>query len=438
MPGDVTPRESGLTEPPATATSGGSRFGPALLREHNFRNFWFGQTISVFGDQITLLALPIVAVLILDADPAQMGLLTAVGLLPHLLLSLPAGVWLDRIQRRRRLMVVGDVIRAAVIAMVPLAFVLDVLSIELLFVVTFVVGTVAVFFDLAWLTMLSTVARRDQLVDANSLLNTSRSVSAVGGPAIGGVMIHFLTAPIALVADAISYLASALFLRRVRVADSPVEHEPGTVREQLTAGMSFLVRDPIMRPAVFAVATMNLFNYGFQALFILFATRHLHLDPGVLGLALGVGAVGGIVGAVVAGPLGRRIGIGPGYIVGLVLFPAAAIVIPLAEGLPFAAIVGVLIVAEFFGGLGVMILDINGGSLLLARMPARIRGRAGGAFRFINMGIRPIGATMGGILGSLIGVRETLLIVTVAQLLGLLWLIGSPIPGLKEIPEPPE
>lgn len=421
---------------PAPPAAG--RFGPPLLREHNFRNFWFGQTISVFGDQITLLALPIVAVLVLDADPAQMGLLTAIGLLPHLLLSLPAGVWLDRIQRRRRLMVIADVIRAAVIAIVPLAFVLDVLSIELLFVVTFLVGTVAVFFDLAWLTLVAAVVRRDQLIAGNALLNASRSVSAVGGPAIGGVLIQILTAPIALLADAVSYLASALFLSRVRTPDQPVEHDPGTIREQLAAGMSFIVRDPIMRPSVFAVATLNLFNYAFQGLFILFATRHLELDPGVLGLALGAGAVGGVIGAAIAAPLGRRIGIGPALIVGLVLFPAAIIVIPLAEGLPFEAIVAILVGSEFLGGMGVMILDINGGSMLIARTPARIRGRAGGAFRFINMGIRPIGATIGGILGSLIGVRETLLIVTVAQLLGLLWLIGSPIPGLKAIPEPPE
>lgn len=411
---------------------------PALLQQHNFRNFWFGQTISVFGDQITLLALPIVAVLILGADPAQMGLLTAVGLLPHLLFSLPAGVWLDRVRRRRRLMIASDLIRAATLAVVPLAFVLDALSIELLFVLAFIIGTVAVVFDLAWLTMVSAVARREQLIEANSLLNASRSVSAVGGPAIGGVLIEVLTAPIALVADALSYVASAFFLTRVRVEDQPIEHEPGTIREQLATGLSFLVRDPIMRPSVFSVATVNLFNYGFQGLFILFATRHLGLEPGVLGIALGAGAIGAVVGAVVAAPLGRRIGIGPGYIAGLVLFPAAAIAIPLAQGLPFASIVAILVVAEFVGGLGVMILDINGGSLLLARMPARIRGRAGGAFRFVNMGIRPIGAALGGILGSIIGVRETLLIVTVAQLLGLLWLIGSPIPGLREIPEPPE
>ena len=426
-----------MTErPPAPGRFG--RFTPGLLREPNFRNFWLGQTISVFGDQITLLALPIVAVIVLEADPAEMGLLTAVGLLPYLLFSLPGGVWLDRVHRRRRLMIVSDVVRAGVIAIVPAAYLLGALGIELLFVLSFVVGTIAVFFDLAWLTLVAAVARREQLVEANSLLNASRSVSAVGGPAIAGVLIHLLSAPIAIAADAISYLASALFLRRVHAPDPPVEHEPGTIREQLAAGMAFIVRDPIMRPATFSVATMNLFNYCYQALFILFVTRSLGLDPGLLGAALGAGAIGAVVGAAVAAPVGRRIGIGPAYIVGLVVFPGAAILIPLAQGLPFVVILGILFVAEFVGGLGVMILDINGGSLLIARTPSRIRGRAGGAFRFVNMGVRPIGAALGGLLGTLIGVRETLLIVTVAQLLGLVWLIGSPIPKLREIPEPPE
>jgi MFS family permease len=414
------------------------RWAPGILREPSFRNFWIGQTISVFGDQITLLALPIIAVLVLRADPAQMGLLTAVGLLPYLLFSLPGGVWLDRVHRRRRLMILSDVVRAAVIALVPVAYLLNVLSMELLFVLSFVVGTIAVFFDLAWLTLMAAVARREQLVEANALLNASRSVSAVGGPAIAGVLIQVLSAAIAIAVDALSYLASAVFLGRVRAPDPPVEHDPGTIREQLAAGIAFIARDPIMRPATFSVATMNLFNYCYQALFILFATRNLGLDPGLLGAALGAGAIGSVVGAAVAAPVGRRIGIGPAYIVGLVVFPAAAILIPLAQGLPFPVILGILFVAEFIGGLGVMILDINGGSLLIARTPERIRGRAGGAFRFVNMGVRPIGAAVGGLLGSLLGVRETLLIVTVAQLLGLLWLIGSPIPRLREIPEPPE
>lgn len=414
------------------------RLLPELLREHNFRNFWIGQTISVFGDQITYLALPIVAVLVLDADPGQMGLLTAMSLLPALLFSLPAGVWLDRVERRRRLMILADIARAAAIAVVPLAFLVDRLSMNLLFVVAFVVGTISVVFMLGWMTMFASVARREQYVQANALLNGSRSVSAVGGPAIGGVLIQLLSAPIALAADAISFLASAFFLTRIRTPDSTVERDPGTMREQLTSGMSFILRDPIIRPSILAVATMNLFNFAFQALFILFATRNLGVEPGILGIALGAGAIGGVIGAVIAPRVGRRLGIGGAFLLSMVLFPGSAILIPLADGLPYPVILGILFLAEFLGGLGVMILDINAGSMLLARTPGRIRGRAGGAFTFVNVGVRPIGAILGGILGAAIGVRETLLIVTVAQLSGLLWLVGSPVLRLKDLPESPE
>jgi MFS family permease len=417
---------------------GARRLFPQLLGERDFRNFWIGQTISVFGDQITYLALPIVAVLVLKADPAQMGLLTAMSLIPALLFSLPAGVWLDRVERRRRLMILADIGRAAAIGVVPLAFLANALTMNLLFVVAFVVGTISVVFMLAWMTMFASVARREQYVEANALLNGSRSVSAVGGPAIGGVLIQLLGAPIALAADAISFLASAFFLSRIRTPDSTVEREPGTIREQLASGMSFIVRDPIIRPSIFGVATMNLFNFAFQGLFILFATRNLGVEPGVLGLALGLGAIGGVVGAIGAARLGRRIGIGGAFVLGMIVFPASAILIPLADGLPYPVILGILFVAEFLGGLGVMILDINGGSMLLARTPGRIRGRAGGAFTFVNVGVRPIGAILGGVLGAAIGVRETLLIVTVAQLSGLLWLVGSPVLRLKDLPESPE
>ena len=411
---------------------------PSLLADHNFRDFWIGQTISVFGDQITYLALPIVAVLVLKADPAQMGLLTAMSLLPALLFSLPAGVWLDRVERRRRLMILADIGRAAAIAVVPLAFLVGGLSMNLLFVVAFVTGTISVAFMLGWMTMFASVARREQYVEANALLNGSRSVSAVGGPAIGGVLIQLFSAPVALAVDALSFLASAFFLTRIRTPDSTVEHDPGTMREQLISGLSFILRDPIIRPSILAVATMNLFNFAFQALFILFATRNLGVEPGILGIALGAGAIGGVIGAVIAPRVGRRLGIGGAFLLSMVLFPASAILIPLADGLPYALILGVLFLAEFVGGLGVMILDINGGSMLLARTPSRIRGRAGGAFTFVNVGVRPIGAILGGVLGTAIGVRETLLIVTVAQLSGLLWLVGSPVLRLKELPESPE
>src|SRR4051812_37591530 len=189
---------------------------PGLLREAPFRRFWIGQTISVFGDQVTVLALPIVAVVILGADAAQMGVLTAIALLPHLLFSLPAGVWLDRVRNRRRLMIVADIGRALGISIVPAAYALNVLKIELVFVIAFVVGTFAVVFDISWNTLFVAVARRDQYIQANSLLNGSRSLASVGGPAISGVLIQLVGAAWTLLADALSFLGSAFFVGRIK------------------------------------------------------------------------------------------------------------------------------------------------------------------------------------------------------------------------------
>ena len=215
----------------------------------------------------------------------------------------------------------------------------------------------------------------------------------------------------------------------------PIEREPGTIRAQLAAGLGFIRRDPIIRGVLLSVGTVNFFNFCFAALFILYATTFLEVEPGVLGLALGSGAVGGVLGALIAGRVGAKVGIGRAYLLGLVLFPAPLILVPLASG-PMEIVLPLLFLSEFGSGLGVMILDINAGAMLQARTPDRIRGRSGGAFRFINMGIRPIGATVGGLLGGTLGVRETLFVVSVAQLLGALFLVGSPILRLRAMPEP--
>jgi MFS family permease len=412
-----------------------NRLSPPLLREPEFRRFWLGQTISLFGDQITALAVPVLAALTLHADPAQMGLLTAVGLLPHLLFSLPAGVLLDRVQNRRRLMILADLGRAAAIALVPLLFVLNALSIEALFAIAFVVGSFAVVFDISWNTIFVSVAKREQYVEASALLNGSRSVSSFAGPAIAGLLIEVLKAPLALLADALSFLGSALFLGRIRAAEPPIEREPGTLREQLTSGLGFIFRDPIIRTILLSAGTLNLFNYCFQGLFILYATVDLGIEPGILGLALGAGAVGGILGAVIASRVGRIIGLGPAYLLGLILFPSSLLLVPLAGGQSEPVILALLFLSEFGAGLGVMILDINVGALMLARTPDRIRARSTGAFRFINMGIRPIGATRGGLLGAAFGVQTTLYVVVVAQLAGALWLIGSQVLRIRDMPE---
>jgi MFS family permease len=428
--------ERAAPERAAPERRGIGRFLPGLLHEQEFRRFWIGQTISNFGDQITWLALPVIAVLLLHADPAQMGLLTAFSLLPHLLFSLPAGVWLDRVQQRRRLMILMDLGRAAVIAAVPLAVFLNVLSIPLLFLGTFLVGTMSLLFMISWGTLFVAVARRDQYVEANALLNGSRSISSVGGPAIGGILIQILSAPIALVADALSFVGSAVFLSRIRATEAPIEHEPGSIRSQLVAGLSFTFRDPIVRPSVLAASTMNLFNYGFQGLFVLYVLSYLGVEPGILGLALGAGAIGSVVGAVVASRVGQRFGIGGAFLLGMILFPGATILIPIAApDMPMVLIIALLFVAELVSGFGVMILDINAGAMLFARTPDRIRGRAMGAFGFINNGVRPIGAVVGGLIGSVFGVRETLFVMTILSVAGVLWLVGTPIVGLRDIPE---
>jgi MFS family permease len=387
----------------------------------------------VVGDQVSHLAMPLVAVLVLHADAGEMGLLTAIALLPHLLFSLPAGVWLERVRRRRRVMIAADLGRAALVATVPGAYVVGALTLPHLFVVGFLVGALTVAFDLSWSTVFVAVAPRERYVEGSALLNGSRSLSYVAGPTLGGGLVQLLTAPFALVADAISFLASALALGRVRAEEAPLEPDPAGLRERFAIGLAFAARDPIIRPSLAAAATINFFNFGFSALFVLYATRTLGVEPGTLGLALGTGAIGGLLGAGMASRVGRRIGIGPAYALGCILFPAPLILIPLVSGPP-EVVLAALFVSEFGAGFGVMILDVSAGAIILARTPDRIRARATGAFRTINYGIRPVGAFLGGVLGSVIGVRETLVLVTVAPLLGVLWLVWSPVLRLRELP----
>jgi MFS family permease len=413
-----------------------SRIPPLLFDAPDFRRLWTGQTISVLGDQVSIIGLPLVAVLVLGADAAQMGLLTAVGLLPHLLFSLPAGAWLDRVHRRRRLMIWADLGRAALIATIPLAVVFDALTMAQLYVVGFLTGSLAVAFDLAWNTVFVSVVRRERYVEAMALLNGSRSMAYVAGPTIGGALVQVLGAPLAMLADALSYLGSVVALRRIRSPEPPVEPETGSLRERLSAGLAFLFRDPIMRPTLMAAATINLFNFAFAALFILYATTVLGISPGVLGLSLGFGAIGGLLGAVIASRVGRRIGLGPAYALGCILFPASLILVPVAgPDMPMPLILALVIAAEFGAGLGVMILDINVGAFITARTPDRIRSRSVGAFRFVNYGVRPIGAVLGGALGTAFGVREALFIATIASMAGCLWLVGSQVLKLRELPD---
>jgi MFS family permease len=405
-----------------------------LLREREFRRLWLGQTVSLFGDQVTVIALPLAAVLVLDASAAQMGYLGAAALMPHLLFSLPAGVWVERVGRRRLVMITADAGRALLLASIPVGYWLDSLTFAQLYGVAFLAGTLAVLFDISYSTLFVAVVAREQYVEANSLIHGSRAFSFVAGPSVGGILVQILSAPTALLADAASFVGSALFLGRIRSPEPPLEESEGGMRAQVWEGIRFIAKSRILAPGLASAATLNFFNFAFAALFILYATRELGVKAGTLGVVLGAGAVGGLLGAVVAGRIGRRIGLGPAFVLGMILFPAAFLLIPFADG-PRPLVLTMLFCAEFLGGLGVMILDINVGAIMTALTPHRLRSRSSGAFRFVNYGVRPLGSLFGGALGSLIGLRPTLFLTAAAALGGVLWLLPSPILALVDLPE---
>jgi len=404
---------------------------PTLLRENrSFRTFFAGQSVSLLGDQITLIALPLVAVLVLDASPAQMGYLAAAALLPNLLFSLHAGAWVDRSGRRRQVMVVADLGRAAALASVPIAYAFGALTFAQLYAVGFATGLLSVFFFVSYTTLFVVLVPRERYVEGNSLLHGSRALSAMVGPSLGGVLVQVLTAPVALAADALSFLASAASLAWIRPQEPPTETaESG----HLSAGMRYILGSRPIRASLAATATINFFNFVFFALVILYANRYLGIGPGALGLVLGLGAAGAVIGALITGRVSRRIGIGRTYVVGCIVFPAPLVLVPLAGG-PHWLVLACLFLAEFGSGLGVMLLDISSGAIKAALVPDRLRARVTGAYMVVNYGVRPVGAFVGGVLGNAIGVQTTLWIAVAGGMLGFLWLLPSPIPKMRELP----
>ncbi|MER5964009.1 MFS transporter [Streptomyces sp. NPDC002057] len=403
---------------------------PELLRERTFRRYWTGQTISLAGDQISLMAIPLAAVLVLGADATAMGWLKAAELLPALLLNLPFGAWADRQASRRRTMIAADIGRAVLVLTLPVAYALDVLTLTQLYVVAFGIGALTVLFEVCNTTLFVALVPTERYVQANALVNGSRSTAWLAGPGVGGLLVQFLTAPFALLADALTYLVSAGYLARIK----PVEPPPAPVAKgHFTEGLRWLVRERSMRALFAASGTVQFFNYMFHTLFVLYVTTELGIGAGLLGLILGAGAVGGLLGAVCSGAVVRRIGIGGSLVAGFLGFTLPLILIPLAEG-PLPLVVAVLFVAEFLSCVGVMIVDIAAGSFQMALIPDAVRARVMGAFRTLNHGFRPIGALVGGLLGTAIGLRPTLWIATVGAVLAVLWVLPSPLPRMRELP----
>jgi MFS family permease len=403
-----------------------------LHRQPLFLRFWTAQTVSVFGDQVSALAIPLTAILVLDASAFEVGLLTAMTWLPHLVFALPAGVWIDARPHRRRMMIAADLLRAGALATLPIAYWLGGLTYWHLLAVTFAVGALTVCFDLANVSFVIALVQRAQFVEAQGKMMTTRSLSYIAGPSVAGFLVQTLGAPVALLTDAGSFVFSAFALRGLKRVKEPEVQRPETrPMARLAEGFHYLFGDALLRGSLFCTSTINFFNFFLTAIFVLFATRELGLSAGTIGIVLGIGAVGALVGAVIAPRVGRTIGIGRAVVVGAILFPAPLALFPLAYGSE-ELVIAMLLLGEFLASIGVMIFDVNQNAVLALATPESLRTRVFGAYRFVNYGTRPVGALLGGILGGAIGLRETLWISVVGSSLGVLFLLFSPMPRLRE------
>ncbi|MEZ0115007.1 MFS family permease [Catenulispora sp. EB89] len=403
---------------------------PAVLRRRDFRRFWIGHSVSLIGDEVHRIAMPLAAVLLFGAGATAMAWLTAAPMIPALLLSIPAGIWVDRRPSRRRIMLFADLGRFLAVLSVPVAYAFGVLTLAQLIVAELAVGVLAVLFSISDNTLFAAMVPNAELMQASSLSNGSRAFAYVSGPSLGGLAVQLLTAPFALVADAASYLASAVALSRI----SPTEPVPDReAKGGFLAGLRWIVATPGIRALQGAVGTVNFFDFIFQALFILYVSTYLHINAGLLGLALGAGAVGGLVGAALTSRVVARIGIGMGMTLGFLGFAAPHILVVLASG-PKVLIVLTLFVYEFLSGLGVMVLDVSANAYITAVMPDDLRSRISGVLQTINYGIRPLGALTGGWLATTVGIRTALAISTIGACCSVLFLLGSPLRKLRELP----
>jgi predicted MFS family arabinose efflux permease len=326
-------------------------------------------------------------------------------------------------------MLAADVGRALLLASVPVAHWLGALGLAQLYAVAFAVGTLDVVFFVAYNTIFVAVTPPQQLLEGQALLNGSRAVAQVGGQSLAGLLVAALTAPVALLVDAASFVASAGALASIR----PVEPAPAPAERGATiAGVRFLVRSPVIRRVLGATATVNYFNFVFFAIFVLFVVRTLGISAAMLGLVLGAGAVGAVAGSLVANAITRRLGVGRAFALSCVLFPAPMLLVPLAPAHARSALL-LLFLAEFGSGLGVMILDITGGGILAAAVPDAVRSRVAGAYRMVNYGMRPLGALTGGWLADVVGLRLTLWIAAAGGVTCVAWLIRSPVLQLRDL-----
>jgi MFS family permease len=407
-----------------------------LWRNPDFMKLWAGETISQFGTQVTTLALPLTAIVVLQATPVEMGVLGAATYLPFLLLTLFAGVWVDR-HRRRPILVWSNLGRFVVLAAVPVLAVTDLLRIEHVYLAAALVGVCTVLFDLAYQSYLPSLVVRDDLVEGNSKLQVSASAAQIGGPGLGGLLVQVFSAPVAILVDAVSYLCSVVSLLLIRNRE-PDPADGGPMRrgiwKDIGEGLRFTFGNPTLRACALEAAVYNMAFLITETIFLLYATRQLGLSPGVIGAIIGTGAIGALIGSTLPKRLGARFGIGPTILWSVAVATVAPLLVPLAGG-PRWLLIALLVASFFIGGGATIVCSIHVVSLRQAITPERILGRMTASYRFFTWGIIPIGALLGGYLGDTIGLRPTLFVGCGLFVVAALFIVFSPIPRLRVLPE---
>jgi hypothetical protein len=409
---------------------------PSLWHNRDFLTFWSGETLSLFGTQITVLALPLTAVITLDAAPEQLGVLRFLQMVPYLLFGPLFGVWVDR-HGQRRAMIGANALRLLLIGMVPVLAWTDQLDMTRLLVITFGVGIGAVLFDISWMSFVPTLVRDpDYLVDANSKLATTSATADAAGPGLAGTLVNLLTAPVAMAVNAGTYLGSVVSLLLIRVRDAPRPAAPGRkLRGELLQGLAFVAGNSLVRWIAAIGGLANFFLSAIQPMFLLYAVRGAHLPTSALGAVFSVGAGGGIMGGIACRRLTQRLPLGRVYSCALVMAFTPMLLLPGAVGPQ--ALVGVqFTLAWFFGSLGLTVVNIVIISVRQKVTPPSFLGRMNAAVRAVMFGLGAIGGLASGLLAARIGVHQTLWCATAGSLAFMVCgVLLSPLSRLRTMPE---
>lgn len=407
----------------------------SIWHNHNFVKLWSGQTVSVFGSAITSLAVPLTAALQLNATPLQMGVVQMMGYLPFLLFGLLAGVWVDRLPRRP-VLVVADLGRALALAAIPIAAWGGWLSMELMYGVLFVVGTLNLLFEAAYAAFLPAIMPAARLPEGNSRLHASAAVAEIAGPGLAGWLVQLFTATFSLVADALSFVASAWFLLLIRVRETPRASAGArqSLRRELVEGLGAVLRHPYIRPLTLCSASANIFINMHLAIYVLYLTRELQATPAQVGLLYSIGSIGGLLGALYAVRVARRLGVGRAIMAETIVVGVAAIAVPLCTLMGLGAL-PLLALLHGVWGFWLPIYVVNAATLRQLVTRNDMLGRVTASSRFVSWGGGALGFLLGGLVAEQLGLLPTLLIAGVGVLLSAAWVIASPLRTLQAMPE---